>query len=260
MSDTATEDPSEREAPATKGLHGWKAAAAIFGCGSIAAFGVFGVIVGVLSLLINSASSGFSGSEESALTGTQSAQPREELAPGAMNLCDDYLPSISEISINETWNSSHFDEAEDASYEPSQGRMVSGECRFTIAPQYGSTALWDFEFEFDAVIQSADSGRDQAASDNFADKISSVSEEFQSLQNQDSHDWTQDVQSFYGTDESGASQYLVVAQTRSATYEIRFTGDTSGVEAGEVPEFDFERQARDLVNRLDGRLYRVIPA
>ncbi|MBR8740461.1 hypothetical protein DSY14_01780 [Nocardiopsis sp. MG754419] len=80
------------------------------------------------------------------------------------------------------------------------------------------------------------------------------------MQNQDSHDWTQDVQSFYGTDESGASQYLVVAQTRSATYEIRFTGDTSGVEAGEVPEFDFERQARDLVNRLDGRLYRVIPA
>lgn len=243
-----------------KGLHGWKAAVAVFGCGSLAAFGVFGVIVGALSMLISTASSGFAAPEEEAIIGAQPAQPREELDPGGMNLCDDYLAHVSDITIEDALGSAHSDEAMEPSYDADAGRVVSGECHFRVDPHYGTTSLWDFEFRFDAVIYDPGMDRDQVASDEFETKVAGASDEFQSLENEESHDWSEKAQSFYGADEYGTSQYLVIAQTRSATYEIRFKGDPSGAEAGEVPEFDFERQAEDLVSRLEGRLSRIIPS
>lgn len=260
MSDTKTEEEPKRKEPAKKGLHGWKAATAVFGCGTLAAFGVFGVIVGVFSMLISTASSGFSSPEEEAIIGAQPAQPREELEPGGMNLCDDYLAHVSDITIEEAIGSTHSDDAMESSYDSEVGRVVSGECQFMVDPHYGTTSRWSFEFRFDAVIYDPEMNRDQIASKEFEAKVSGAGSEFKSLDNQKFHNWSEEAQSFYGTDDSGTSQYLVVAQTRSATYELLFKGDPAGAEAGEVPEFDFERQAEDLVKRLEGRLSRVIPS
>ncbi|MEU2971171.1 hypothetical protein [Nocardiopsis alba] len=261
MSETTTREETKREKPAKRGLHGWKAALAVFGCGTLAAFAVFGVIVGLLSMLVNAASTGLTSKpDDQTIAGAPPAQPREELDPGGMDLCEDYLPKISDIKIEETIQSSHSDDALEGSYDPSSQRVVSGQCSFSVSPQYGVTSLWYFDFSFDAVIYDPSSDRDQVASEEFASKVSSASEYFEEVEDQSVHEWAGEARSFYGVDRSGNSSYLVVAMTRSATYQVAFKGDSDGVESGEVPELDFERQARDLVKRLDSRIFRVIPS
>ncbi|GAB3717812.1 hypothetical protein [Nocardiopsis nanhaiensis] len=261
MADTKETD-RERKEPATKGLHGWKAAATIFGCGTLAAFSVFGVLVGVLSLFVSTASSGVPGaSEEPPGLVEQTGQPREVMEPGGLDLCNDYisLDEMTAISIEDEISSSHSDAAEDSGYDPSSQRMASGECSYTVKPQVGTTALWYMDFSFEAIIHDPNGDRDLIASEIYQQEISVVSEEFSVIDSEEALSWADDVQAYYGENEEGVSQYLAVAQSRSAVYKINLSGDPTGAESGQVPENDFKRQAEDLGDRLDGRFFTIIP-
>ena len=55
---TETDEKPEEKKPAKKGLHGWKAALAVFGCGSLAAFGIFGVLMFIATTFMNTLASG----------------------------------------------------------------------------------------------------------------------------------------------------------------------------------------------------------
>ncbi|MFI6577032.1 hypothetical protein ACIBFB_14625 [Nocardiopsis sp. NPDC050513] len=242
-----------------KGLHGWRAAAAVFGCGTLAAFGVFGAVIGVLNLLLDTAASGFSSDGEDIPAVAQSVQPRAELEPGALDLCSDYLPQISDITIASELTAEHSDEAQDSSFSSEVARTVTGRCTFELTPQFGTVNKWLFGFEFEAVIHDPSQNRDQVASSILQQRLTDVEGEFESIESQGEHDWADASRSFYGENADGVSQYVVVSQTRSAVYTIIFTGDPESVDNGAVSEFDFERQAEVLAGRLHDRFYRVIP-
>ncbi|WP_152498618.1 hypothetical protein [Nocardiopsis prasina] len=256
------ETDSKRGKPATKGLHGWRATLTVFGCGTLAAFGVFGVVVGVLSLLVSSVSSGISGdTPEAPVAVEQRGNPRAELEPGGLEVCGDYmaLPSMRDIHVEETISIVHSDPAEDAGFEQDSQRLVSGECSFTVRPQFGTTALWYFDFDFEAVVHDPNENKDQLASGIFEKALETVPEEFSQIESQSTPNWADAAQSYYGENSSGVSQYLVVARTRSAVYTITFSGDPEGIESGRVPDFDFERQADALGSRLHDRFFSLIP-
>lgn len=253
-----TEQTEERKPAPKRGLHGWKAALAIFGCGSLAAFGIFGAIVGVLSLVVSTTSSGVAESEQSGIV-EQTGEPREELEPGALDLCADYVPEISDLTITETLASEHADDALESDLDPSDDRSVSGSCAFEVTPHYGTTGLWYFEFSFDAVIEDSNEDREQLAGEFFEVQLAAAEEGFGSIESQSDQNWADEAHSFYGLDQDSVAKYSVVAQTRSAVYEVTFSGDPESAEGEDVPELDFERQAGDVVNRLDGRFSTVIP-
>lgn len=249
----------EKAPPAKQGLHGWKAAVAVFGCGSLAAFGVFGVVVGLLSMLISSASSGISSPEERIPPSAQSAQPREELEPGALDLCSGYLPEVSDVDIETTIESSHTDEAQEPGFDPRGSRAVEGRCAFEVTPQYGTSSMWRLDFDFQAVIHDPDRDRDQVAAEVFEEKLAESSALLASVEGESDHSWADSSRSFYGESPGGVARYVVVSQTRSAVYTVVFSGDANSESGGVVSENDFERQSEALVNRLHERLFRVIP-
>ncbi|WP_157982367.1 hypothetical protein [Nocardiopsis sp. FIRDI 009] len=242
-----------------KGLHGWRAAVAVFGCGTLAAFGVFGAIVGVLNLLLTTAVSGISSNDEGVPVVVQSAQPREELEPGALDLCSDYLVNISDIDIRNTLSVEHSDDAQDPGYGSEDLRVVSGQCSFDVTPQYGSTSQWVFDFNFNAIIYDPAQNRDRVAKDMLAQRLDEVESELVSVKSRADHEWSDGSHSIYGESASGVSKYIVVSRTRSAVYTVIFAGDPGSVEQGIVPEFDFQRQADALIGRLHERFFRVIP-
>ncbi|MBB6120260.1 hypothetical protein [Nocardiopsis algeriensis] len=251
-------ETKQKQRPKKQGLHGWKAAAAVFGCGTLAAFGVFGVIVMIAGLLVNTTSSGVDSPEYHAGV-EQSGKPRESLEPGGLNLCDDYLTEISDINISEVASSSHSDDALESGYEAGDARMVSGACSFLVTPMYGVTSEWVLDFDYRAVIHSPDGDRDQSAQDIFSEVSSSAEDGFSSVESKGQRKWADSAHYFYGVAQGSVSRYMVVAQTRSAVYSVSFSGSSEDVEGGMVPEIDFERQSRDLIERLHGRFYRLIP-
>ncbi len=261
MADTKEAGPKRKE-PAKKGLHGWKAALAVFGCGTFAAFGVFGVLVGILSLFVSTVSSGVSSEgSEGAVSTEQRGQPRQELEPGGLEVCGDYmaLESMSDIAIEEVVSISHSDPAEESEYDQQSQRLVSGECSFTVKPQVGTTALWYFDFEFEAIVYDPAGGRDQISEEIFQRALEGVSSEFSEMKNQSSPSWADAARSYYGESPEGVSRYLVVAQTGSVVYTMVFSGDPAGLEGGQVSEIDFERQGESLGSRLHNRFFAIVP-
>ncbi|QUX28472.1 hypothetical protein KGD83_25100 [Nocardiopsis akebiae] len=248
----------QKAPPGKQGLHGWKAAAAVFGCGTLAAFGVFGVLVTIAGLLLNTASTGVEDPEYSAGV-EQTGEPREELEPGGLNICDDYLPRISDIDIAESISSEHSDDALDSDLGASDGRVVSGRCSFLVNPMYGNSTSWSFDFDYHVIVRDPSGDRDHLASDLLAQRVADAKGYFASVDSASEHPWSDISHSLYGMTSASVSRYVVVSQTRSAVYSVSFTGDKNSVEGGVVPEADFERQARDLVERLQGRLFLVIP-
>ncbi|XKK37454.1 hypothetical protein HFP72_21855 [Nocardiopsis sp. ARC36] len=249
----------EKAPPAKQGLHGWRAAAAVFGCGSLAAFGVFGAVVGALSMLISTASSGIGPSESQLPVSAQSAQPREELEPGALDICSGYLPEVSDIEIDATLASSHKDDAQEAGFNPSGARVVEGQCSFEVTPQYGTSGLWKFDFDFEALIHDPDRDRDQVSSEIFQERLADAGSMFESVETESDNSWADASRSFYGESPDGVSRYLVVSQTRSSVYTLIFSGVPSSEGGGVVSENDFARQSEALVGRLHERFFRVIP-
>ncbi|WP_143831916.1 hypothetical protein [Nocardiopsis sp. CNR-923] len=248
-----------KETVRRQGLHGWRAAAAVFGCGTLAAFAVFGVVAGALNLLLDTATSGITSGDNDIPGVAQSAQPRADLEPGALDLCSDYLPQISDITITAELRAEHSDEAQDPGFDSEAARTVVGRCTFELTPQYGTTTEWIFNFDYEAVIRDPGQGRDQAASGVLQRRLVDAENEFASIESRGDHDWADASRSFYGESASGVAQYMVVSQTRSAVYTIAFLGDPDSVGAGEVSEFDFERQAEVLAGRLHDRFFRLIP-
>jgi hypothetical protein len=261
VADTKEAD-SKRKEPAKQGLHGWKAALAVFGCGTLAAFGLFGVLVAVLSLFVSSVSSGISGGDaDQPIAAEQRGVPREELEPGGLEICGDYMAmeAMTDIRVCEVISISHMDPAEDPGYDPGAYRSVSGECKFTVKPDFGNSALWYFDFSFEAIIHDPVEDRDQMAEGVLSQFLVEAPNEFSQVESQGAPEWADSAQSYYGKDQDGVSQYLVVAQTRSAVYQMVFSADPDGLEEGQVSEFDFERQAEQLGSRLDNRFFSVIP-
>lgn len=262
---TETEEKPEEKKPVKKGLHGWKAALTMFGCGSLAAFGVFGVVASIFSLFLSTLSSGTDSESAEGVVPPQDASPEVELHPEAINMCENYFEHVSYLNITDVVSTSfENDQEEDSSLGSDDLWMVSGDCKFLVNPMYGNSASWEFSFDFDVVVQDPDMDRDERAKSSYEENVEQIQSESGEPVTVEQHDWISDdwagaATSFYDPGEGAGSSYTVVANTRSAVYVIKFRGDPGQVDGGEIPEFDFERQSRDLVDRVDGRFGVRIP-
>lgn len=251
MADTKEAEP-KRRGPAKKGLHGWKAALAVFGCGTLAAFGTFGALVGVLSLLINAASSGIASSETQVnQPGAGIGAPRSELEMGQMDVCTENLGKLSSITIDRQDSGGSHVDTTDSSQINIDGvlRIVSDECLWEISPE-GNSTPWDFRFSYEAIIDAeAGEDRDDIASVRFNELRSSLPGTVENVESERESPFGDPSYSVYGTGESGQSVYVALIQTRSAVYSIRFE-DRAEQATNQVSENSFSGEARKAASFL----------
>ncbi|GAA0989652.1 hypothetical protein Q7689_15215 [Nocardiopsis tropica] len=243
----------EKAPPAKQGLHGWRAAAAVFGCGSLAAFGVFGVLVGVASLFLNFASSEVQAEPDGPSGGPaeQIGEPRSSLGEGQMNVCEDNLNHLSTITTTRQDEGENFVDTAAGGDPQIEGaeRVVRDDCHWTITPTSNSSP-WDFRFSYEAVIDSVEGEEsEEVASLRFEEVRSRVSNDLADVETEGDAGFGETSYSFYGTGDQGQPVYIAVVQANSAVYQIRFDAQSDALVDG-VSENEFENEARKIANFL----------
>ncbi|MCK9872838.1 hypothetical protein MRI28_24930 [Nocardiopsis dassonvillei] len=243
----------QKAPPSKQGLHGWKAAAAVFGCGTLAAFGVFGVLVGVVSLFFNFTSDGI-GTDPDASAGNpaeQIGEPRSSLAEEEMNVCQENLDHLSSINTTRQDGGEDYVDTATSGNPEIEGaeRVVRDECVWTIIPSSNSTP-WDFRFSYEAVID-ANEGEDveEVASSRYEELRAGISEELAEVESEGEAGFGEKSYAVYGTGEQGQSVYIALIQTRSAVYQIRFD-EQAGTSVGSISENEFMNEARKIASFL----------
>jgi hypothetical protein len=248
----------QKASSSKQGLHGWKAAAAVFGCGTVAAFGAFGIVIAVLGTFISTLTSGV-GQEEQTPDGAgsvaaQPTAPREEFLEDRFDLCE-IVDSISAIQVSLTSGS---EEPKDESIDggpPEEDNLVrSGSCGGIVRPDATYAVPWEFEFAYRAVIYSPEGNRDELAQadlENWADEIESSG---YVIEESGTYSMVDEARYFYGVPESGEGKfYTVVARKRSGVFMVNMTAE-DGASAAE-----FSHEVMKLETRLDNDLGTMIP-
>lgn len=248
----------EKAPPRKQGLHGWKAAAAVFGCGTLAAFGTFGIVVAILGSLVSTLSSGFDSSDEDPAGGgvvaAQPTAPRNEFLEEKFDLCE-IVDSISSIQLSLTSGSK---EPKDESIEggpPSENDLVrSGSCGGIVRPEATHTVPWEFSFSYRAVIYSPDGKRDELAKVDMDSWIEEIEGSGVVIEESGPYSMVDEAHYFYGTPESGAGKYYtVVARKRSGVFMVNMTSED------ESSVGEFSNEVMKLESRLDNDLGSMIP-
>lgn len=251
MANTKEADP-KRKGSAKKGLHGWKAALAVFGCGTLAAFGFFGAIVGILTMFLSTVSSGISDPEVS--TGQPGAgigAARSGLSQGQMNVCAENLDNLSSINAKRQDNGEYYVDTTDPEAVGIDRalRVVRDDCVWDLTPS-GSSTPWYFGFSYEAIIDAeAGEDRDEIASDRFQKLKPDLLDSFENVESENNSPFAGPSYSVYGIDEAGNSVYAALIQTRSAVYIIRLE-DSSDISVGRVGETEFLSEARKIESFL----------
>ncbi|MES0834942.1 hypothetical protein [Nocardiopsis tropica] len=246
----------EKAPPAKQGLHGWRAAAAVFGCGSLAAFGVFGVVVALLGTFLSALSSGV-GSEGRADAGAVAARPsspREEFLAEDFDLCE-IIDSISAIQLSLTSGSeAPRDESIDGGTPAEDDLVRSGECGGIVRPESPYVVPWEFEFTYRAVIYSPEGDRDSLAEADMAEWSAAVEGSGISLEESGSLDMVDEAYYFYGFPEEGSGNaYVVLGRKRSGIFMLNLTAEDGASPA------EFSHEVMKLDSRLDNDLGSMIP-
>ena len=243
MSDTKTEEEPKRKEPEKKGLHGWKAATAVFGCGTLAAFGLFGVIVGVLSMVLSTASSGIQSSNSESNPVPTPGEPQASIEPGDLDLCSRNLPSAPQVSLMRVGAEDNYEDSTD-----DENRIVSDSCDWELRADYGTVNPWNLSYSYRAVISSAQGDRQSDASVEYDAVIDELGEDFDSVVSEGDAGFADRSYYVYGESSPGVSGYTLLAQTRSAIYEIKLEGESDSIESGAlIPELPMQKEAGKIV-------------
>lgn len=253
VSETTTREETKREKPAKRGLHGWKAALAVFGCGTLAAFGVFGVIVGLLSTLVSTVSEGISSGEGVSVPPTVgSVEPREEFLSDKFDLCA-IIGSISSAGLT---LDSGYPEPVDAGWDggrASEDDLVrSGECSGSVnlgSAEYGPL---DFEFSYRSIVFHPGEEKDEISQDDLLDWREEFEERGAEVVASGERDFLDEGYYFYG-DGEGGSFYHLIARKRSSVVSMSFSSTQS------VSEGAYEGASNSFENRLEEDLNVYIP-
>ncbi|WP_152436883.1 hypothetical protein [Nocardiopsis xinjiangensis] len=258
---TETDEKPEEKNPAKQGLHGWKAALAMFGCGSLAAFSIFGVLTLLVTSIFDFTSSGVQGSG-----GTEGAVPegigeaRSSLEEEEMNVCDDNLDELTKINVERQDEGENYldTRSEDEIEIPGATRVVQDECSWVLQPSSGSSP-WVFHFSYEAAIES--DGKDSTedlASERFEQLSGDLSEGLGYVSSQGVPGFDDGAQYVYGENEDGEQSYIVMLQSKSAVYSIHFERQEED-SIGEVTKNEFEGEAREIASFLDSGFDYWIP-
>ncbi|CAL9442688.1 hypothetical protein SUDANB121_02294 [Nocardiopsis dassonvillei] len=250
----------EKAPPRKQGLHGWKAALAVFGCGTLAAFGVFGLVLAVFGTFLSTLSSGFGGSSEGAgsvpAVGAQPSEPREDFRAEDFDVCE-IVDSITAIQLTFAEESEGPVDESLAGGSPAGNDLVrSGSCSGSVTPAGSGypSGPWDVDFSYRAVIYSPEDNRDQLAGEYLQEVASEISISGIAVTESGPYDLLDEAQYFYGVPGSGAgSYYAVVARKRSAVILVEFSS------ADQVTAAAFSNEVKKLQVRLDNDLRDLIP-
>jgi hypothetical protein len=233
----------EKVAARKKGLHGWRAAAAVFGCGTLAAFGVFGILIGILSTLFNITSDGVGAEENPAGTSAEIVgEPQASIEPGDLDLCSRNLNASSEINLMRVGTEENYSDTAE-----SGERRISDRCQWELIPDYNSAQNWNLEYSYEAVIESDEGGRIDVASDEYDSRVSELEGEFHSVESRGESDLADRSYFVYGEISPGVTGYVTLAQTRSAVYEMRIEAESDSTNGELVPEVPMYREIAKLV-------------
>ena len=254
MADTKEAD-RERKEPAKKGLHGWKAAAAMFGCGTFAALGVFGVLVGGLNLFVSTVSSGVSEGDQPAPIADQSVAPREEFLDDRFDLCGRTLPSIRELNLTFVSEEGAYQDTSIDGGDPGDDDLVrSDQCSGQVAPAGAYTVPWEFDFSYRAIIYAPDDDREEIAATDLAELQGEVDGSEVVVNDSGGEDLGDESYYYYGSlDDNQESSYTIVVMQRSATYTIRLSS------ADDISLESFAGEARKFGPQLEITLGNRIP-
>lgn len=246
----------EKVAARKKGLHGWRAAVAVFGCGSLAAFAVFGVLVAFASMFLNVSSNGLSDPPQNAgpVLG-QSAIPRDAIETGAIDLCGGTIPGVDEVQAT------RIDEG-GAYSDPGEGeapRTVTDQCSWNVFASGGPTNLTlDFSYEAFILDENGDDAAETAES-----RFTEIKEEVESsqLESVSSGEAGYADESYYvhGLTDVGSTSYIMVLRSGGTVYEMRFESDRDFPSGDLISSSVFENEIDYLVSYIDVRLGVVGP-
>ncbi|RKS10783.1 hypothetical protein DFP74_6565 [Nocardiopsis sp. Huas11] len=244
----------EEVATKKKGLHGWRAAVAVFGCGSLAAFGVFGVVVGLLGTFLSTLADGVDADSPPAELAQTSSQPREEFREDIFDFCD-IITDISAVSIALT---SEVGRPEDTSVDggdPKDDDLVrSDQCAGIMRPASSSAEPWDFEFSYRAIIYSTDDDREEISASDLEDWRAEVQTSGMSVAEDGEISMADEAYYYYGEPASGpGTRYVVVARKRSAVFTIELNSPN------DISPTVFEGEVLKMDARLDNDFGQFIP-
>ncbi|GHD36033.1 hypothetical protein GCM10007147_42990 [Nocardiopsis kunsanensis] len=244
---TETDEKPEEKKPVKQGLHGWKAALAMFGCGSLAAFAVFGVLSLLVTSIFDFTSSGVQGGEEpQGIAPDEIGEPQASIDPGDLDLCSRNLESSGSLNLIRVDSGGNF---EDPGY--GETRVVRDQCEWELTPDVNAASMWDFEYKYKAFISDSEASRGSVASQEFDAKSERLSNDFNNVSSQGEESLADQSHYVYGEISPGVAGYYLVAQTRSAVYEIKLTAD-GGVEGEEaVPVQSMRHEAKKIVDVSD---------
>ncbi|MEU3232638.1 hypothetical protein [Nocardiopsis alba] len=261
MSETTTREETKREKPAKRGLHGWKAALAVFGCGTLAAFGVFGVVVSLLGTLVTTVSSGLNPREASDGSAPEAVAPtleaREEFLEDKFDLCSITLPSISGSGLSvEDSPPVPVDSSNDGGPPAENDLVRSGECEGFIQPAAGipSTRPWEFRFSYSAIIFAPGDNREELAGESFEEWSAMLEAPGFEMEEAGNLDFLEESYYVYGSSGGEGKEYAFVSRKRSAVLML----ELSSGDGTSIPQFESEvrKLERNLVFVLDD----LIPA
>ena len=253
-----TEEKSKKKpARPKKGLHGWKAALAVFGCGTLAAFGVFGVIVGISSLFFSTLSSGVDSGEQAAdqVGGSDTGEPIDELPPGELDLCAMHVQYTFNNYVDGYSSGNYEDPAEDGEEDD---RVVSDTCEWDITPpQEDGLYPWQFTFSYESVIATpGDASSEEVASDKYEEFVASAGISEVNILSSGKDEFGDRSDFFYGENDGGGFSYILIGQERSSVYTIHFTSDPEG---RDITEDRFRREARKVVSDVAPGFRGLVP-
>ncbi|WP_370011577.1 hypothetical protein UIS43_22260 [Nocardiopsis sp. LDBS0036] len=248
----------QKAPPGKQGLHGWKAAAAVFGCGTLAAFGVFGVVVALLGSFLTTLTSGFGDTEQppgaAGAGAAETTSPRDEFVADKFDLCRISLPSISGVSLNLNEDSEGPVDTAIEGGEPSEDSLVrSDECSGVVHPTATTTTPWSFHFSYRAVIFSPDGGRDQLSQGDLEQWRDEAEASLPGFQESENLDFLDQAYYVYGATPNGGSEYIAIARKRSAVLQFSMVS-----EDGNTPAH-FENEVAKFEDHLDLALQNLIP-
>ena len=245
------EKPKKKPARPKKGLHGWKAALTVFGCGTLAAFGVFGIIFSLLGSFLSVLS--FDSGEESAPTTGQTIEPRETFLDDKFDLCGRTIPSIPELSLNFDSRGEGPVDTSIAGGEPTDDDLVrSDECWGEMFPDAQFFQPWEFRFTYKAVIFSPEGSRNDISRGDVEEWREEV--EGQGLDISESGDLSifDEAYYYYGSSGGQGTFYKVIARKKSGALIIEMdSSDEMSLGAFEFEAQKFEAQISiTLENRI----------
>lgn len=254
---TETEEKPKKKKPAKskRGLHGWKAALAVFGCGTLAAFGVFWVVVSLLGSMLSVFSDGVetSGPEASV---AHTVKPRDEFREDIFDFCDIIL-DISSVDVSLTSEVGRVEDSSIDGGEPMSDDLVrsdqcSGILRPSVSGQGGEP--WDFDFSYRAIIYAPEDNREEISQSDFQGWVSEAEESGVDVESSGASNMVDESYYVYGAPESGlGSEYSVVGRKRSAVFRITMNSTDS------ISSNAFMNEARKFDQRLDNDFGQFIP-